>query len=65
MFPAQSPGLTRTTRPVAAPLRAVGSGRFWHDREPRPAHYFPWTRETGADQEKFWENVNDLAPLKP
>lgn len=50
---------------AAAPSRAVGTGRFWHDREPRPAHYVPWTRETGADQEKFWENVNALAPVTP
>lgn len=48
---------------AAAPSRAVGTGRFWHDREPRPAHYVPWTRETGADQERFWENVYELAPL--
>ncbi|TCK25121.1 SDR family NAD(P)-dependent oxidoreductase [Pseudonocardia endophytica] len=48
---------------AAAPSRAVRTGRFWHDREPRPAHYFPWTKETGADQEKFWEDVNALAPV--
>ncbi len=47
---------------AAAPSSAVGTGRFWHDRAPRPAHYVPWTRETGADQERFWEKVNALAP---
>lgn len=47
---------------AAAPPRTVGTGRFWHDRAPRPAHYFRWTRETGADQEKFWEQVEELAP---
>lgn len=50
---------------AAAPPRAAGTGRFWHDREPRPAHYFPWTRETGADQERFWEKVTELAPREP
>ncbi|MBW0105355.1 SDR family NAD(P)-dependent oxidoreductase [Pseudonocardia sp. KRD291] len=50
---------------AAAPSRTVGTGRFWHDREPRPAHYVPWTRETGADQEKFWEQVTALAPATP
>lgn len=46
---------------AAAPSRTVGTGRFWHDREPRPAHYFPWTRETGADQERFRERIDALA----
>ncbi|RZT85073.1 NAD(P)-dependent dehydrogenase (short-subunit alcohol dehydrogenase family) [Pseudonocardia sediminis] len=50
---------------ATAPSRAVGTGRFWHDRAPRPAHYFPWTRETGADQELFWEKVTALAPATP
>lgn len=50
---------------AAAPSRTVGTGRFWHDRESRPAHYVPWTRETGADQEKLWEKVTALAPAHP
>jgi NAD(P)-dependent dehydrogenase (short-subunit alcohol dehydrogenase family) len=33
----------------------VGSGRFWHDRRPRPFHYLPFTRETAADRRALWD----------
>jgi NAD(P)-dependent dehydrogenase (short-subunit alcohol dehydrogenase family) len=30
------------------------SGRFWHDRRPRPTHVVPWTKETSQDRERLW-----------
>ena len=53
------PGFYRVTRPIlltpqqgagtivwlaAMPPERLGSGRFWHDRRPRPEHPLPWTR---------------------
>lgn len=36
--------------------RAHGmSGRFWHDREPRPTHRVPWTREQPEARRALWE----------
>jgi dehydrogenase/reductase SDR family protein 12 len=29
------------------------SGRFWHDRRPRPTHWLPWTRETRQERERL------------
>lgn len=29
------------------------SGRFWHDRRPRPTHRLPWTRETREERERL------------
>lgn len=40
---------------AAAPAGVVGTGRFWHDRRPRPEHYVPWTRESAADRDRLWE----------
>lgn len=31
------------------------SGRFWHDRRPRPEHYTRRTRETAVDRERLWQ----------
>ncbi|MCW0216361.1 MAG: SDR family NAD(P)-dependent oxidoreductase [Pseudonocardia sp.] len=45
---------------AAAPARAVGTGRFWHDRAPRPVHYVPWTRESAAEQDRLWAEVRRL-----
>ena len=33
----------------------VPSGRFWHDRRPRPTHYLPFTRESEADRRALWD----------
>jgi hypothetical protein len=30
---------------ATTPPERLGSGRFWHDRRPRPEHPLPWTRE--------------------
>jgi dehydrogenase/reductase SDR family member 12 len=39
---------------------ATCSGLFWHDREPRPLHRVPWTRETPADRERLWAECERL-----
>ena len=39
---------------------AARSGLFWHDREPRPLHRVPWTRETPADRERLWAECERL-----
>ncbi|MFI6219259.1 SDR family NAD(P)-dependent oxidoreductase [Nocardia salmonicida] len=31
------------------------SGRFWHDRKPRPEHYSRRTLESAADRDRLWE----------
>lgn len=49
----------------AAPAPVLGTGRFWHDRRPRPEHYVPWTRETPADRERLWVLCEDLIRARP
>jgi NAD(P)-dependent dehydrogenase (short-subunit alcohol dehydrogenase family) len=39
----------------------VPSGRFWHDRRPRPTHYLPFTRESEADRRALWDFVEASA----
>jgi dehydrogenase/reductase SDR family protein 12 len=45
---------------AAARSSDVGTGRFWHDRRPRPEHYVPWTRETDAERAALWARVEAL-----
>ncbi|BBG03176.1 hypothetical protein PSA01_08210 [Pseudonocardia saturnea] len=45
---------------AAAPSSEIGSGRFWHDRAPRPAHYLSRTRESAEDRERFGREVDRL-----
>ena len=45
---------------AAARAADVGTGRFWHDRRPRPEHYVPWTRETAAGRDALWARVESL-----
>jgi dehydrogenase/reductase SDR family protein 12 len=40
------------------------TGRFWHDREPRPLHYVSRTKETAADRRALWDEVQRLAGLE-
>lgn len=40
---------------AGAPEPTGQSGRFWHDREPRPTHRLPWTRESEADRRRLWD----------
>jgi len=35
-------------------------GEFWHDREPRPKHRLPSTRETSAERESLWRQMKQL-----
>ena len=68
------PGFYRATRPIlltpeqgadtivwlaAMPPERLGSGRFWHDRRPRPEYPLPWTRghDPGAAR-KLWEHLD-------
>lgn len=36
-------------------------GLFWHDREPRPTHRPPWTRESAADRQRLWDECVRLS----
>ena len=45
---------------------ALGSGRFWHDRRPRPEYPLPWTRERDpATARRLWECVAAAAEPGP
>ncbi|SDZ41300.1 NAD(P)-dependent dehydrogenase, short-chain alcohol dehydrogenase family [Amycolatopsis xylanica] len=39
---------------ASAPEAARETGLFWHDRAPRPEHYFPWTKESAAQRANLW-----------
>ncbi|GEM34418.1 short-chain dehydrogenase [Nocardia neocaledoniensis NBRC 108232] len=41
------------------------SGRFWHDRRPRPEHYTRRTRESAAEREHLWQFCATAAGLPP
>jgi dehydrogenase/reductase SDR family member 12 len=67
------PGFHRLTRPILltpeqgadtivwlaiAPPERLGSGRFWHDRRPRPEYLLPWTREKDpAAARRLWDHL--------
>jgi dehydrogenase/reductase SDR family member 12 len=40
---------------LSATTPAPPTGRFWHDRRPRPEHYLPFTRESDRDRQQLWE----------
>ena len=43
---------------ATSPPERLGSGRFWHDRRPRPEHLLPWTRDKDpAAARKLWDQV--------
>ncbi len=44
---------------------ALGSGRFWHDRAPRPTHRLPRTREDEADRPRLWDQCAELTGPGP
>ena len=66
---ASLPGFRRLTRSIlrtpeegadtavwlAATNPAPPTGRFWHDRRPRPEHYLPLTRYDDRDREVVWQ----------
>ena len=37
------------------------SGRFWHDRRPRPTHLMPWTKDTRQERERLWAQCGRLS----
>lgn len=49
--------LATADEPVGRP------GLFWHDREPRPLHRVPWTRETPAERSRLWDECARLSGL--
>jgi hypothetical protein len=67
------PGFRRLTRPIlltpeqgadtivwlaATPPEHLGTGRFWHDRRPRPEYLLPWTRDKDpAAARKLWDHL--------
>jgi dehydrogenase/reductase SDR family member 12 len=67
------PGFYRAARPIlltpqqgadtvvwlaTMPPEGLGSGRFWHDRRPRPEYPLPWTRGHDlAAASKLWDDL--------
>lgn len=39
----------------------VHPGEFWHDREPRPKHRLPSTRESAEERTRMWQRLTELA----
>jgi dehydrogenase/reductase SDR family protein 12 len=46
---------------AAADEPGRSSGRFWHDRAPRPTHLLPRTRETPEDRARLWAECERLS----
>ncbi len=45
---------------LAAPEASARSGALWHDRRPRSPHRVPGTRESAADRERLWAELDRL-----
>ena len=37
------------------------AGSLWHDREPRPVHRVPWTRESADERQRLWAECARLS----
>ena len=37
------------------------TGKFWHDRRPRPTHRLPNTRETEVERQSLWRQLAELS----
>ncbi len=48
---------------AGSPEAGRSTGRFWHDRRPRPKHRVPWTRENGDERRRLFEVCRSLAGL--
>lgn len=73
------PGFSRALRPVlrtdaagadttvwvVAADPAPESGRFWHDRRPRPTAVVPGTSPTEANRARYWRWVADAVGVTP
>ena len=71
------PGFSRLTKPflrtpeegvdttlwLAATQPTPPTGNFWHDREPRPPHYFRHTRSSEADTNRLWTHCRTAAGI--
>jgi dehydrogenase/reductase SDR family protein 12 len=57
--PAQ--GVDTTVWLAASEEGGSETGLFWHDRVARPAHYFPWTKETAAQRDRLWAYCQEIA----
>ncbi len=49
---------------LAATTPAPPSGRFWHDRRPRPEHYLPLTRYSDDDLDVVWQYCADAIGIE-
>lgn len=49
---------------LAASQDALPSGQFWHDREQRPTHIAPRTRETEQERARLWAECVRLTGLE-
>lgn len=45
----------------ASPEAGRSSGRFWHDRKPRPTHRLERTKETEAERRALWKRLAELS----
>ncbi|MGH3096211.1 MAG: SDR family NAD(P)-dependent oxidoreductase [Streptosporangiales bacterium] len=53
-----------TTCWLAATRPAPPSGRFWHDRRPRPTHYLPGRGDDPRALQKMWDHCATAAGLE-
>ncbi|MEV5966268.1 SDR family NAD(P)-dependent oxidoreductase [Kribbella sp. NPDC051952] len=52
-----------TTVWLAATTPEPPTGKFWHDRQPRPTHYLARTQESPADRQHIWQYCLDATGL--
>ena len=57
-------GADTTVWLATAPAPDVPSGRFWHDRRPRPTHRLPGTRESEQDRRRLWGACRELTAIE-
>ncbi len=50
---------------LAATKPTPATGKFWHDRQPRPEHYLPMTKESDADRERLWRYCAEAVGINP
>jgi NAD(P)-dependent dehydrogenase (short-subunit alcohol dehydrogenase family) len=50
---------------AAAAEPAGSSGRFWHDRQTRPTHRVPFTRESAEERAQLWDECVRLSGWDP
>jgi NAD(P)-dependent dehydrogenase (short-subunit alcohol dehydrogenase family) len=50
---------------LAATQSTPPTGRFFHDRRPRPEHYLPFSKESEADRDSLWRYCADAIGIEP